>query len=133
MEVNNNNAIEAKVAYIFDSTNEKLVINMGSDEGVQEGNKFLVYRLGDEVIDPDTKETLETLEIIIGKGKAIHVQRKITTIETTTVKRTTVRTEGSGILNMVMPGRFANYPVTETREETLPFELPLVGDLVRRI
>lgn len=41
---------------------------------------FLVYRLGETIIDPDTKENLGQLEIIVGRGRAAHIQDRLTTI-----------------------------------------------------
>ena len=39
----------------------KIVINKGSADGVVPDNLFLVYRLGDELFDPDTNKSLGIL------------------------------------------------------------------------
>jgi hypothetical protein len=58
-----------------------VVINIGSEKGVVEGDKFLIVGLGEVIIDPDTQEELEQLEIIRGKASVTHVQNKISTLK----------------------------------------------------
>lgn len=55
---------EIKVAKIIDDTS--IVINAGENQGIQENDKFqIIGKLGSEpVIDPDTKESLGTLDDI---------------------------------------------------------------------
>ena len=76
------NAVEhdALVAEILDRW--KVVLNKGSKDGVSDGDKFVVFGLGGEIHDPKTGESLGKLEEIKGKGKAIHVQDHMCTIET---------------------------------------------------
>jgi hypothetical protein len=54
-----------------------LVLNVGSNEGINVGQRFLVYSLGEEVLDPETGESLGTLEVISGTGKVVHVQERL--------------------------------------------------------
>jgi len=58
-----------------------IVINKGSEQGVDAGQKYLVVGLGEIIIDPDTKEELEQLEIVRGRVVVTHVQKKIATAE----------------------------------------------------
>ncbi|MDI6809754.1 MAG: CsgG/HfaB family protein [Candidatus Eisenbacteria bacterium] len=68
----------AKIAKL--SADGSVIINSGAEAGVQVGDKFVVYRAGEEVIDPDTGESLgseetavgkiEVLDNNVGKGKA---------------------------------------------------------------
>lgn len=59
-----------------------VVINLGSENStIKDGDKFLIVGLGDVISDPDTGEELEQLEIIRGKANVIHIQSKISTIE----------------------------------------------------
>ena len=60
----------------------RLVINKGSDDGVTVNNQFLIYHLGDELFDPDTKESLWVLELVCGEGKPEHIQEHLTTLVT---------------------------------------------------
>ena len=59
----------------------QIVLNCGSENGISEGQRFLIYGSGKIIKDPDTGEDLETLEIVRGKGKVIHLQSKICTVE----------------------------------------------------
>ncbi|MGE8152580.1 hypothetical protein ACQKP5_15200 [Pseudomonas vancouverensis] len=69
----------AKVASVRDG--HTIVIAKGTDAGVKEGDLFLVVGLGDVILDPDTGETLEQLEVVRGKAKVIHAQTKVSTLQ----------------------------------------------------
>lgn len=61
------------------------------------GTRFLVFRLGEELFDPDTNESLGILELVCGEGKPEHIQEHISTLYTakTIVKKTkTVKKSG---------------------------------------
>jgi len=75
-----NSKTDGKVIKII--SEEQVVINIGSSKGVSNVDKFLIFLYGEELSDPDTGENLGKLEIIKGKGKAIHVQDLMSTIET---------------------------------------------------
>ncbi|MDO4475017.1 MAG: hypothetical protein Q4B75_10265 [Eubacteriales bacterium] len=75
----------------------KIVINKGFADGVTMGTRFLVFRLGEELFDPDTNESLGILELVCGEGKPEHIQEHISTLYTakTIVKKTkTVKKSG---------------------------------------
>ena len=57
-----------------------VVINKGDRDGVKKGMRFLIYKLGEELFDPDTCESLGRLEVICGEGRVTHVQEKMSTI-----------------------------------------------------
>lgn len=50
-----------------------VTINRGEGGGVAAGDIFLVYALGEEMIDPDTKESLGREEVKVGKVKITQV------------------------------------------------------------
>lgn len=110
----------------------QLVINRGYSDGVEKGDLFMVYYVEpEELIDPETHESLGNLEVVRGTGKAIHVQEKITTIKSNMMENTS----GKTIRRSTSP--FAAIGVgTETIEqptkELLPFESPDVGDKVKK-
>lgn len=85
-----NKIITGKVLQIIDDC--RIVINKGSADGVTMNNRFLVYRLGDELFDPDTNESLGVLEIVCGEGKPIHIQEYITTLYTAKQKTKKTKT-----------------------------------------
>ena len=72
--------LDGKVIKVID--NYKIVINKGSLDGVEPNNMFLIYRLGEELFDPDTNESLGHLEFVCGEGKPEHIQDRISTIVT---------------------------------------------------
>ena len=62
-----------KVVKILDDY--KLAINAGAKDQISLGQKFLIYSLSDEeIIDPDTNQSLGYLEIVKGTGIVTHVQ-----------------------------------------------------------
>ncbi|NVO28268.1 hypothetical protein HJ526_12605 [Donghicola sp. C2-DW-16] len=58
-----------------------VVINAGKDKDVAVGDILVIYDEGREIIDPDTKESLGNLENFIGRGKVIHVQDRMCTLQ----------------------------------------------------
>jgi hypothetical protein len=58
----------------------EVVINLGAEDGVKESDEFVVFAQGEEVMDPDTGESLGILEIVRGEALVKHVQPKITTL-----------------------------------------------------
>jgi curli biogenesis system outer membrane secretion channel CsgG len=63
----------AKVLLKRDDT---VTINRGEGGGVKEGDVFNVFALGEEMIDPDTKESLGREEVKVGKVKISQVNPK---------------------------------------------------------
>lgn len=59
----------------------QLVINRGSSQGVRPGERYLVYREGEEVFDPDTGESLGVYEEVVGRARVILVKEKNSTLE----------------------------------------------------
>ncbi len=112
----------------------RVVINIGHEQGVKEGFRYLVFGLGDELTDPETGRSLGIPEDIRGKGTATHVQSKITTI-TSTEKQKSRR------IQKVMPSPLTGLSGllsqhTEVIEEEVT-EIPFInvqeGDYVRDI
>ena len=68
----------ARVALVHDDFT--VVINQGELDGVKKGENYLVYKIGEEVFDPDTKESLGRIEIVRGKAKVTHVQERMATL-----------------------------------------------------
>lgn len=59
----------------------RCVLNRGAQDEIESGEQFLIFRVGDMVVDPVTGEELGNLEIVIGKVRVIHVQDRICTVE----------------------------------------------------
>ena len=110
----------------------QIVLNAGKDDGVNINNKFIVYGVGQMIVDPDTKDDLEKLEIPRGRGKVIHVQNKICTLESIEVSEipTTIkRTNRLGSAFIFSPNLNEE---SETRRDKLPFKDVQVGDFARK-
>lgn len=115
-----NSGIEEKVFYanvakIID--HYKVVINRGSNDGVNEGDRFLVYEISEEITDPISGEPLGRLELTKGTGRVIHVQEKISIIESDQKSLPII----SGITSILAGG------------DRLPFDNPEVGDRAKLI
>lgn len=119
--------LPALVSKVLDSYT--LVINRGMVDGLRKGQKFLVYSIQDEVIDPETGESLGHLEVVRGRGVITHVQEKMATLKSDeTAPSKVVKKRNLGLLAMG----------TEVIEEsdsgpTLPFEGAEVNDSVKPI
>ena len=71
--------MEAKVIKIVDKY--KVAINKGSIDGVSKDDIFMIFEKGEELFDPDTKESLGSLEIPKLRMKVFNIQEKITLLE----------------------------------------------------
>lgn len=60
---------EAKVVMMKDG---QVIINGGSETGVKAGERFMVYRTGEEMTDPDTGESLGAEETKIGEIEVVN-------------------------------------------------------------
>ncbi|MGN5130595.1 hypothetical protein ACTG13_13340 [Aeromonas hydrophila] len=74
-----------KVVHISD--NFSVVINAGEAQNVKVGMKFLIVGLGDLILDPDTGEELEQLEIVRGRAEVVHVQARLSTLKSIETER----------------------------------------------
>ena len=117
------------VVKVIDSYN--LVINIGEKHHISIGEKFWVYYLSQEdIIDPETNESLGKLEYVVGQGKVVHIQEKMAIIESCEemVENKKKITKSSG--NIFSPKQ---EEVIEPKVTKLPFKSPKVGQKVRRI
>jgi len=64
-----------KIVKIIDEN--RLVINLGWSHGVKQNDKFAVYVTGDEVFDPDTYQSLGTLDTVKCYLRAVDVLEKM--------------------------------------------------------
>jgi len=73
--------ITAKVAAIIDETT--LVLNVGSSDGVQEGMVFAIFVEYQEILDPDSGESLGKWEMVKARVTVEYVQDKLCTVRST--------------------------------------------------
>ena len=68
--------VEGKVAKVLG--NNEVVVNRGREHGVKQGMVFEIFAPeGDEVWDPDTGETLGTVEDVKAKAEVTEVKEKL--------------------------------------------------------
>ena len=104
----------------------KVVLNKGSQDGISDGDQFVVFSLGEEIHDPKTSESLGILEDIKGKGEVIHVQNHMCTIETYEFDMEPVSINRA--LSWAAP-----FHVKETKKVYCEFVNVRLGDYVRKI
>jgi len=119
-------AQEFKVLEVL--TPMRLVLNCGTDQGVQEGDQFQVFAHGKVMTDPDTNEEIEALLLPRGTGKAIFVQKKICTIESTAVLTRTKPRSPLSPLNSLNFGLSSLYQQDELEVVPRAFYEPQRGD-----
>jgi len=112
----------AKIASLIDEY--RVVINKGSNTGVKIGDIFQIYKVGQEVVDPDTKVSLGRVEIIKGKGEVIHVQETMAILQTT--EKHEVQRRPTGALAIFAAG-------IEVTKEPRAFINPEIGDHARLV
>lgn len=100
--MSNQDKLSATVAHVTDEF--KVAINRGSEHGVKVGDTYLIYSIGPDIIDPETEESLGSLEVVRGRATVRHVQPKISTLESIEFDETPGRRKiikrdgGSGIM-----------------------------------
>jgi hypothetical protein len=118
-----------------------VVINIGSNHDLRDGQKFLVVGLGEIIIDPDTKEELERLEVVRGRAQVVHIQEKIATLRSCDFDRARDVTEVKKVTSRSL-GVAANFfgPQDTVTESVKPGEERLkelagvqIGDLIIRL
>lgn len=117
-----------KVAKVIDDY--KLVINKGSYDDIQVGQRLLVYTIGDEIMDPETGSSLGNLEIVKGTGVVTHVQGFISTVESDRKSKSFKKIIRKPLLAFQ---QFGGEEEIINPAETIPFDDPIVGDLVKSI
>lgn len=104
----------------------KVAINMGSSDGIKLNQKFLILSFSPEqIIDPETNESLGNLEIVKGTGMVSHVQDRLATI-TSNKMSSPVTTKRRNML-------FSSMEETVQSGDLLPFEDACVGDKAKPI
>lgn len=117
-----------KVVNVIDDY--KLVLNIGSNDGAKEGQKYLIYEVGtEEIFDPDTNESLGFLELVKGTGIITHVQPKMSTIESCIYDKSSSKTVRRNPISVL-----SDYVETVDSNQTQrPFENPRINDLAKRV
>lgn len=113
----------------------RVVLNVGTDDGVQLGDDFILYRITDEIFDPDTGESLGEYEEVIGRGTVTHAQQRICTLESSETKDT-----GRKVIKRYRSNSYASLFASlspsevveeEPERQARPFSHAQVGDYAR--
>ncbi|TDV98037.1 hypothetical protein BDK62_10469 [Halomonas alkaliantarctica] len=136
--MSNDDGKKAVVAKVINDY--EVVINKGLIHGVKINDKYLIFGIGDDIIDPDTKENLGKLEVSRGTGRVVYVQEKIATI------RSDAKEKGKVVRKSKRPNPHSLYSlarslreddteeiVEEHPERDLPFDYPEAGDRAKYI
>jgi hypothetical protein len=64
----------------------RVVANIPSSSGVKRGDSFIVFSKGEEIKDESTDKVLERIDNVKARLKVIHVQKKISILESSEVE-----------------------------------------------
>ena len=118
------NLYDLRVAQVIDSYD--IVINAGYEDEISQNMTFLLYSLEEEVLDPETGESLGQLEKVKGTVSVKHIQQKLSIATSNEIN--TIRVPKSGLNALAMMSSD-----TEERRVKAKLRDPAVGDRVRRI
>lgn len=114
-----------------------VVINAGSSNGVEVDSAYLIVGLGDMIKDPDSGEEIEQLEVVRGRAKAVHVQERIATLESTEYEKSPDEREikkvtagGGRIASLMGPQETTTESIKPGPQRQKPFKGVQEGDLV---
>jgi hypothetical protein len=114
--------IRGKIARVLNT--REVAINKGTDNGVEIGMIFKILSTkGSEIKDPDTGESLGSVESVKTTVKVIAVQERIAVASTYRSKRVNVGGRGVPFTTLFEPPRW------ETRYETLKIDDAAIAEL----
>lgn len=68
--------IWGKIVRILDE--QRILVNIGFEHGVEPGDRFHILEIGDEIQDPESNQALGQLQLVKAEVAAVHVQEKLT-------------------------------------------------------
>ena len=68
---------------VIQAKGKRLWVNRGNVSGMKQGETFIVYEPGEDLIDPQTGENLGSAEMEVGVAKVVRVNPKVTILELT--------------------------------------------------
>jgi len=69
-------------AKVVAKRDKQITVNRGDGTGIAVDQVWNVYAVGEELFDPDTRESLGKEEVLVGKARIVSVQPKTATAET---------------------------------------------------
>lgn len=130
--------LRGQVAAILDD--QRILINVGMEQGVSIGDLFAVYEWGNEITDPETGQSLGKLELVKAQMEVMHVQEKMALLMPIRKETTTQSTVLSATLAKTTSGSATDIyrdRLTIKKSEALGMSqvnsLIAVGDKVRSV
>lgn len=123
--------IMGKLARIL--SDEEVVLNVGSEDGVEEDMEFVIFSESDHILDPETGDDLGAIETVKGRVKVYHVMEKMSRATSLTYQ---VRVPSPYERTFLGVGRLLqpSYETRTSKLEVLEDQVrPLKEDLVVRI
>jgi hypothetical protein len=108
-----------------------VIINRGTENGVEEGMRFIIYTEGEEIRDPDTDDSLGKIDYIKAKVKVKYSAEKYSWAETyETIQNPAI----SSLMGSFSQGVRATLSKSQSPSSPIQIELPVMkGDLVKQI
>lgn len=119
--------LEGKVAEVLDKY--RVVVNIGEDDGVEEGMEFEIFEEKGGYVDPDTGEDLGTREVVKAHVEVVELYDKMSVLKSAETERYSPLSEVVGVYTSRR--RTKQLPTgsdIETDERTIER-----GDLVRQV
>lgn len=110
----------------------KIVVNRGSGSGITVGRRMVLYSVGEEIIDPETQESLGQLEMPKGTGVVTSVQPSMCIVESDRVRKGRVK-KVIRRPTMAFMLDTAEEVLETAPDESLSFDNAEAGDYVRWI
>lgn len=130
--------VAGRIVKILDET--KFVANVGLKDGVTAGDRFVIFEPGEEIVDPETRESLGQLELVKVHVEAAHVQERMTLLIPQPILKDeeTSGTVLSAVMAKTTSGRERLHPtmpgVRRDQMAGIPVIRPIqIGDRVRKI
>lgn len=121
-----------KIAKVVNSY--KVVINAGSNQGIKENQRFLIYSLdGETIFDPDTNEPLGQLEITKGTGIVTFLHENMATIESDMYSKYTPTELALKNTASISASILTGHKIDQSSKKHVPFKFPNVGDFVKPV
>ena len=97
-----------------------MVINRGSVDGVNDGDRFVIYGEGSEMIDPETKQSLGVLELYRGTAFAVHIQAQMATLESDMYEEVSVQRNIIASLDSTVTKRQVSFSDVDIGDKARP-------------
>jgi len=120
--------LRGKVLKILDPY--RVIVNIGYNQGIKKDMKFIIYELGENIIDFDTGQIIDRLEIIKHHIKVTQIQEKFSVMKSDEYEPDIFKTViTSGYQTKTIPLSTDEEPSKSSEKE---YKKIKIGDLVRQ-